>query len=76
MPLSFLIFDAAAHLYQNVPKYKPPRREVGASVLDSPFGWGPPMTTRSEHYSDFNAHQLELLGTAAIVLLIFAWTFV
>jgi hypothetical protein len=34
------------------------------------------MTTRSEHYSDFNARQLELLGTAAIVLLVFMWTFV
>ena len=35
------------------------------------------MTTRTEyHHSDFvEAGQLALLGAAAIVLLVFAWTF-
>jgi hypothetical protein len=35
------------------------------------------MTARSDHHSDaVEAGQLALLGAAAIVLLVFAWTFV
>ena len=30
----------------------------------------------SDHHSDFEAGQLVLFGAAAIVLLVFAWTFV
>jgi hypothetical protein len=34
------------------------------------------MATRSDHHSDFEAGQLALLGVAAIMLLVFAWTYV
>ena len=34
------------------------------------------MTTRSDHHSDYEAGQLALLSMAAIVLLVFAWTYV
>jgi hypothetical protein len=33
------------------------------------------MTVQSDHHSDFEAGQLALLGVAAIVLLVFAWSF-
>jgi hypothetical protein len=40
--------------------------------------WGPPVTVRNEHdrHSDYGPAQLTLFVAAAIVLLVFAWTFV
>ena len=32
--------------------------------------------TRSDHHSDFGPAQLALFGVAAIVLLVFVWTYV
>jgi hypothetical protein len=37
---------------------------------------GTAMTVHSDHHSDFEAGQLALLGVAAIMLLVFAWTYV
>jgi hypothetical protein len=37
-------------------------------------GWA--MSISDHHHSDFEAGQLVLFGAAAIVLLVFAWTFV
>jgi hypothetical protein len=34
------------------------------------------MSISDHHHSDFEAGQLVLFGAAAIVLLVFAWTFV
>jgi hypothetical protein len=34
------------------------------------------MTTSSDHLSGFEARQLVLFGAAAIVLLVYAWSFV
>ena len=34
------------------------------------------MTTRNDHHTDYETGQLMLFGAAAIVLLVFAWTFV
>ena len=56
---------------------------IGGTVIDGigwakSFGWGPPMTVQSDHdqRSDYDLRHLVLLGVAAIVLLVFAWTFV
>ena len=38
------------------------------------IGWGPPMTIRG--HSSFEPRQLVLFGVAAIVLLVFTWTYV
>jgi hypothetical protein len=34
------------------------------------------MTSRNDHRSDYEPNQLVLFGAAAVVLLVFAWTFV
>jgi hypothetical protein len=34
------------------------------------------MTTRNDHHSDYGPSQLVLFGMAAIVLLVFTWTYV
>ena len=34
------------------------------------------MTVRTDHHSDYDPAQLVLYGAAAIVLLVYAWTFV
>jgi hypothetical protein len=34
------------------------------------------MTTRNDHHTDYESGQLALFGVAAVVLLVFAWTYV
>ena len=43
-------------------------------IADTPLGGEAPMTVRTDHHSDFELGHLTLYGTAAIVLLIYAWT--
>jgi hypothetical protein len=46
--------------------------------LEKSFGWGPPMSVRNDHdhQFDYDPSHLVLYGAAAVVLLVFAWTFV
>ena len=53
------------------------RRSIRDDDANIPsFGWGPPMTTRSDHHSDYGPSQLVLFGMAVFVLLVFTWTYV
>ena len=57
-------------LYKNVKQHRH-SEGIGWHTL---FDWGPPMTTRSDHHSDFEAGQLTLFVAVSVVLLVFALT--
>jgi hypothetical protein len=40
-----------------------------------PLGGEVSMTVRTDHQSDYDPAQLVLYGAAAVVLLVYAWTF-